>query len=185
MTQNLGKALKQLIAVTRPRPDQSEGSVAAMAERFLAVFSEYPEPIVLGALNAWPKHSEWFPTEKELRDLLDYLKLSSDKIGSNIDARGRSDKPSGMTKHFYDAVCRVKGEAYARSWLRGGATAMFTDRYVYVNQVGHDRLWRDLSNLIHEHGVAIVVDDSMTRMLVDYMEANGISGGFEPKRSRR
>ena len=79
---------------------------------------------------------------------------------------------------------RLKGEAYARSWLRGGATAMFTDRYVYVNQVGHDRLWRDLSNLINEHGVAIVVDDDMTRMLVDYMEANGITGGFEQKRRR-
>lgn len=184
MSQEIGKALKQLIAVTRPRPDQSEASVAAMAERFAGVFREYPDEIVIGALNAWPKSSEWFPTEKELRDLLDYLKLSSDKIGSRIDARGRSDKPTGMTKHFYDAVCRVKGEAYARSWLRGGATAMFTDRYVYVNQVGHDRLWRDLSNLITEYGVAIVVDDDMTRVLVDYMEANGISGGFEPKRRR-
>ena len=184
MSTAISNALKQLVAVTRPRPDQSEGSVSAMAERFQSVFREYPESIVIGALNAWPKASEWFPTEKELRDLLDYLKLSSDRIGSNIDARGRSDRPTGMTKHFYDAVCRVKGEAYARSWLRGGATAMFTDRYVYVNQVGHDRLWRDLSNLINEHGVAIVVDDDMTRMLVDYMEANGITGGFEQKRRR-
>lgn len=183
MSQQIGKALKQLIAVTRPRPDQSEGSVAAMAERFLAVFSEYPEPIVLGALNAWPKSSEWFPTEKELRELLDYLKISSDKIGSSIDAQGRSDKPSGMTKHFYEAVARIKGEAYARSWLRGGITAMFTDRYVFVNQVGHDRLWRDLSNLIRECGVAVVVDDDIAKLLVDYMERNGI-GGYEPKRRR-
>lgn len=180
----IGKALKQLIAVTRPRPDQSDASVSAMAERFQAVFSEYPEVIVIGALNAWPKSSEWFPTEKELRDLLDYLKLSNDKIGSHMDSRGRSDRPTGMTKHFYDAVCRVKGEAYARSWLRGGATALFTDRYVYVNQVGHDRLWRDLSNLIREHGVAIVVDEDLTRVLIDYMERNGIVGGFEPKRRR-
>jgi hypothetical protein len=183
MSQQIGKALKQLIAVTRPRPDQSEGSVAAMAERFLAVFSEYPEPIVLGALNAWPKHSEWFPTEKELRELLDYLRLNDEKAGASIDTRGRSDKPSGMTKHFYEAVARIKGEAYARSWLRGGVTAMFTDRYVYVNHVGHDRLWRDLSHLIRECGVAIIEDDSIATLLVDYIERNGI-GNYEPKRRR-
>ena len=183
MSNQITAALKQLIAVTRPRPDQSEGSVMAMAERFQAVFRDYPDEIVLGALNAWPKHSEWFPTEKELRDLLDYLKISSDKLGSSIDARGRSDKPSGMTKHFYDAVCRVKGEAYARSWLRGGVTAMFTDRYVYVNQVGHDRLWRDLSHMIQEYGVAIVVDDDIAKLLVDYIERNNI-GSYEPKRRR-
>lgn len=183
MSQEIGKALKQLIAVTRPRPDQSEASVSAMAERFAAVFSEYPESIVIGALNAWPKSSEWFPTEKELRDLLDYLRLANDKEGGAIDTRGRSDKPHGMTKHFYDAVCRVKGEAYARSWLRGGVTCMFTDRYVFVNQVGHNRLWRDLSNLIEEHGVAIIVDDEIAKLLVDYMERNGI-GGFEAKRRR-
>lgn len=183
MSAEITKAMRQLIAVTRPRPDQSEASVSAMAERFAVVFSEYPEAIVIGALNAWPKHSEWFPTEKELRDLLDYLKLSSDKIGSSIDARGRSDKPSGMTKHFWEAVARVKGEAYARSWLRGGVTCMFTERYVYVNQVGHDRLWRDVSNLINEYGVAIVVDDDIAKLLVDYIERNGI-GKHEPKRRR-
>lgn len=179
----LAEALSQLIAVTRPRPDQSAAAISAMAERFAAVFREYPEAIVLGALNAWPKHSEWFPTEKELRDLLDYLKISSDKVGNTIDTQGRSDKPSGMTKHFYEAAARIKGEAYARSWLRGGVTCMFTDRYVYVNQVGHDRLWRDLSNLIRECGVAIVVDDEIAGLLQDYIERNGI-GGYETKRRR-
>lgn len=183
MSQQVAKALKQLIAVTRPRPDQSEASIAAMAERFQAVFREYPESIVLGALNAWPKSSEWFPTEKELRDLLDYLRLADDKAVGAQDARGRSDKPSGLTLRFWEAVARVKGEAYARSWLRGGVTCLFTDRYVIVNQVGHDRLWRDLSNLIREHGVAIVVDGDISRLLVDYMERNGMSG-FEMKRRR-
>jgi len=148
------------------------------------VLTEYDEQVALDALDAWPRNSEWFPTEKELRDLLDYVRLTSDKASGEKDAKGRSDKPYGMTKHFWEAVARVKGEAYARSWLRGGATAMFTERYVYVNQVGHDRLWRDISNLIEEHGVAIIVDDDMTRMLVDYMEANGITGGFEQKRRR-
>lgn len=183
MSTAIGNALKQLIAVTRPRPDQSEGSVMAMAERFQAVFSEYPEAIVIGALNAWPKSSEWFPTEKELRDLLDYLKISSDKIGSTIDAQGRSDKPSGMTKYFCERVAKFRGEPYVRSWLRGGVTCMFTDRYVYVNQVGHDRLWRDVAGLIRECGVAIVVDDDIAKLLVEYMERNGI-GPYEPKRRR-
>lgn len=180
----LADAFRQLIAVVRARPDMDASGAAAASRRLYSVLTEYDEEVALEALDSWPRNSEWFPTEKELRDLLDYVKINHDKVGGKIDARGRSDKPSGMTKHFYDAVCRVKGEAYARSWLRGGATAMFTERYVYVNQVGHDRLWRDISNLIEEHGVAIVVDDDMTRMLVDYMAANGITGGFGQKRRR-
>lgn len=184
MSQAIGKALKQLIAVTRPRPDQSEGSVAAMGERFQTVFSEYSEPVVLEALNEWPKSSEWFPTEKELRALLDYVKLNSKKAAGTKDAKGRSDKPYGMTEYFWERVSKVKGFAYANSWLRGGATAMFTDRYVYVNQVGHDRIWRDCEALIRESGVAIVVDEDMTQVLLDYMERKGITPGFEPKRRR-
>lgn len=183
MSQQISKALKQLIAVTRPRPDQSEGGVSAMAERFAQVFREYPEDVVVAALAEWPKGSEWFPTEKELRDLLNYIKLSSDKADSPPDERGRSEKPSGMTQFFYQRVSAVKGEAYARSWLRGGVTAMFTDRYVFVNQVGHDRLWRDVPTLIRECGVAIVVDEGIARLLVDYIDRNGI-GAYEPKRRR-
>lgn len=179
----LADAFRQLIAVVRPRPDMDEGGAAAASRRLFSVLNEYDEDVALKALDEWPRNSEWFPTEKELRDLLDYVKLNSDKAAGEKDSRGRSDKPYGLTARFWEAVARVKGEAYARSWLRGGVTCMFTDRYVYVNQVGHDRLWRDLSNLIQEHGVAIVVDDDIAKLLVDYIEREKI-GKYEPKRRR-
>lgn len=174
MSNRIAQAMKQLIAVTRPRPDQSEGGVSAMAERFSAVFSEYPEDVVIAALNEWPKASEWFPTEKELRDLLNYLRFNSASTKGERDARGRSDTPSGMTEYFWQRVAALKGEAYARSWLWGGVTAMFTGKYVFVNQVGHDRLWRDCADLIRECGVAIVVDDEIARLLVQHMAENNI-----------
>lgn len=179
----VAKALKHLVAVTRPRPDQSEGSVSAMAERFSAVFREYPESVVLAALDEWPKESEWFPTEKELRALLDYIKLNHADARGAVDAKGRSDTPSGMTKYFWERVASLKGEAYARSWLWGGVTAMFTAKYVFVNQVGHDRLWRDCADLIRECGVAIVVDNEIARLLVKYMDDNGMSS--HERRRRR
>lgn len=183
MSDALESAFNELCAVCRPRPDQDEGMMEAGARRLWRVLGEYSEPVAIEALNDWPRNSEWFPTEKELRNVLDYVKLNNDKASGEKDTKGRSDKPFGMTKHFWEGVARIKGEAYARSWLRGGVTCMFTERYVYVNQVGHDRLWRDVSNLINEYGVAIVVDDDIAKLLVDYIERNGI-GKYEPKRRR-
>jgi len=179
----LADALTQLVAVVRPRPDMDEGGMAAASRRLYGVLHEYPEDVAVAALDQWPRESEWFPTERELRDLLDRLRI---KAGSGVGkgtGKGRSQVPVGMTKQFWERVCDVKGEAYAMSWLRPGVTAEFSTNNVYVNQVGHDRLWRDFENLIRETGVAIVIDPDVARLLVDYIERNGI-GNYEPKRRR-
>lgn len=183
MSQKISKALKQLIAVTRPRPDQTEGGVGAMAERFAAVFSEYPEDVVVAALDEWPRGNEWFPTEKELRELLGYMRVNSERASGKRDARGRSDTPSDMTKYFCERVAAVRGEPFVRSWLRGGVTAMFSGKYIFVNQVGHDRLWRDCADIIRECGVVVQVDNEIARLLVDFIDKNNI-GAWEPKRRR-
>lgn len=176
-------AFNEMCAVCRPRPDQDEGMLEAAARRLWSVLGEYPEPVAIAAMNDWPRTSEWFPTEKELRGLLDTLRLKMGKTSSDGTGKGRSQHPVGMTKQFWERVADVRGEAYAMSWLRGGVTAEFTTNNVFVNQVGHDRLWRDCEELIRETGVAIVPDKDVERLLTDYIERNKI-GQFEPKRRR-
>lgn len=183
MSAEITKAMRQLIAVTRPRPDQSEGSVTAMAERFAAVFQDYPERLVLAALHEWPKGSEWFPTERELRELLDRLRVKFGIAKGGGTGKGRSQTPVGVTKQFWERVSDVRGEAYAKAWLWPGVTAEFSTNNVYVNQVGHDRLWRDCESIIREFGVAIVIDNDVAKLLVQYMKDNNISE-YEPKRRR-
>lgn len=179
----LSDAFNEMCGVCRPRRDQDEEMIEPAVRRLWKVLGEYGENVAIEALNEWPKKNEFFPTEKELRELLDYIRINSDKATGKPDTKGRRDAPWGLTKYFYERVAKVKGEAYARSWLRGGLTCMFTERYVYVNQVGHDRLWRDLEPIIRECGVAIVVDDDIAKLLVDYIERNNI-GSYEPKRRR-
>lgn len=179
----LTDAFEELCSVCRPRPDQDEGMMEAGARRLWKTLGEYPERVALAGLDSWPKQSEWFPTEKELRNLLDTLKLKMGRTDGKGTGKGRSQEPVGMTFQFWQRIADVRGEAYAMSWLRPGVTAEFTTNNVYVNQVGHDRLWRDCEDLIRECGVAIVIDNDVARLLVDYMERNGI-GQYEPKRRR-
>lgn len=182
MSDALADAFNELCAVCRPRPDQDEDMMQAGARRLWKVLGEYREGVAIAALDAWPKQSEWFPTEKELRNVLDRLKIENTSATAATKA-GRAHRPLGKTAYFYNRVEAAKGKAFAQSWLRGGVTCEFTHDSVYVNQVGHDRLWRDCENLILECGVAIIVDDEVARLLVDYMEREGI-GQYAQKRRR-
>jgi hypothetical protein len=182
MSDALANAFNELCAVCRPRPDQDEEIMQAGARRLWKVLTEYREEVAIQALDAWPKHSEWFPTEKELRSLLDRLKLDAATTGDTT-RPDRFARPVGRTKNFFDRVSEVRGKAYANSWLRGGVTAEFSANYVFVTEPGHDRLWRDCENLIRETGVAIVIDPEVGQLIIDYMEKTGI-GAYEQKRRR-
>lgn len=179
----LADAFSQLVAVVRPRPDMDENGAVAASRRLFSVLNEYDEQVALAALDEWPRHSEWFPTERELRDVLGRMAMSMNRHGDAVTEKGRHHKPVGRTEYFWKRVAASKGEAYAQSWLWGGVTAEFNDRYVFVNQVGHDRLWRDCEDIIRECGVAIVVDNDVAQLLVEYMKDKGI-GQYEPKRRR-
>lgn len=179
----LSDAFNEMCGVCRPRPDQDEGMMEAAARRLWRVLGEYPERVALKALDEWPRQSEWFPTEKELRDALDRLRLKFGAAKGNGTGKGRSQIPVGITKQFWERVCDVRGEAYAMSWLRPGVTAEFSTNNIYVNEVGHDRLWRDCESIIREFGVAIVIDNDVAKLLVQYMKDNNISE-YEPKRRR-
>lgn len=179
-------AFKEMWAVCRPRPDQDEGTLEAAARRLWRTLGEYREGVALAALDRWPKQNDWYPTEKELRDLLDRLSLDADRETPRGErtAKGRFSNPVGDTAYFWKRVAQVRGQRYAESWLWGGVTAEFTATNVYVNQVGHDYLMRDCGNLVAECGVNIVVDNEVALLLQKYIAENDI-GAYEAPRRRR
>lgn len=179
----LSDAFNEMCGVCRPRPDQDEGMMEASVRRLWKVLGEYRESEALEALDAWPKASEWFPTERELRDVLDRLKIKS-RVKGKTTKPDRYDFPIGMSKVFYERVAMTRGEAYANSWLRGGVTAEFDRNSVYVTEAGHDRLWRDCDALIRESCIAVIIDPGVGQLIIDYMKDNSITP-YEPKRSRR
>lgn len=183
MSDALESAFNELCAVCRPRPDQDEGMMEAGARRLWKVLGEYRESEALEALDAWPKASEWFPTERELRDVLDRLKIKS-RVKGKTTQPNRYDFPIGMTKQFCDRVEVARGSAYVNSWLRGGVTAEFDKNSIYVTEAGHDRLWRDCEFLIRDCCIAIIINPGVGQLIIDYMKDNDI-GQYEPKRSRR
>lgn len=182
----LTQAFRELCGVTRARPDQSEAGIAAMAERLFKVLGEYPEPVALTALDIWPRRSEWFPTEKELRDLLEEIAANAareaaarGKVGG-----GRYNSPVGNTVRFVERVREIRGADYVKSWLAGGVTAQFSANHVYTTGIGYDRLTKDCHGIAEACGVLIYRDPDVSKMLADYCDRNGLKFD-EPKRRRK
>lgn len=180
----LADAFKELCAVCRVRPDLAAGSIEDAARRMWRVLGEYPEPVAITALDVWPRRSEWFPSERELRDLLE-------EIASNAarEAESRGSTGSGLYKHpvgntvaFVREVERIRGVDYCKSWLAGGITCLFTANQVRTTGVGEDRLRRDVGDLAKLMAIEILEDTDCSQMLRDYCDRNELK--FEQKRGR-
>lgn len=181
----LTDAFGELTQVCRVRPGQFEGDIEAMARRIFRTLNEYPEDVALAALDAWPRQSEWFPAERELRDLLDGIKGDADrKAASQGQANdGAYFQPIGRVAGFVDKVRELYGADYVKSWLSGGINARFTDKLVLVTGSAFDRLQHDCGYLARLWGVQIEKDPRAEELLIKYCNDNDLK--FEPKRSRR
>lgn len=181
---NLGEGFADLCAVCRPRPDMTDENMTAAARRIHSVLREFPEPVALTALDLWPRRSEWFPTEFELRALLEEI---ASNAAREAQARGslgdgRYKQPVGNTVAFVDEVRRLRGADYCKSWLAGGITCLFSANVVYTTGIGFDRLSRDVGGLAEQMGVRIVRDKECSDMLAAYCNDRGLT--FEPKQRR-
>ena len=181
----LTDAFEELTQVCRIRPGQFEGDIAALARRVFKALGEYPEPVALTALDMWPRQSEWFPTEKELRDLLDAIKAESEREAAarGIGREGTYHSPTGASADFVDRVRRVHGGDYVKSWMAGGINCLFADKNIYVTSSAFDRLHRDCAFIAQAAGVTIVRSKQAEAMLAKYCDDREIT--FEQKRVRR
>lgn len=181
----LANAFKEMCAVSRVRPDLAAGSMEDAARRLWKVLGEYPEAVALTALDVWPRRSEWFPAERELRDLLEEIaaEAAHEAAARGSTGDGRYKQPVGNTVGFVDEVRRIRGEDYCKSWLAGGITCLFSANHVYTTGIGFDRLSKDFGHLAHSKGVAIIEDEDCSEMLKRYCDDRGLR--FEPKPRRR
>lgn len=181
----LAQAFKELCAVCRPRPDQDEAVLMAAASRLWKVLGEYPEPVALAALDLWPRRSEWFPTERELRDLLEELasKAAIDAAARGRIADGRYLEPVGKTHVFVERVRKLRGDDYCKSWLAGGITCLFSADTVFTTGIGVERLNRDVRAIIDATGVTVRRSATASRMLADYCDKRELK--FDPGGGRR
>jgi len=186
MSKKLADAFQELTQVCRPRPDQNEGNIEAGARRLFKMLSEYPEGLALEALDQWPRQSEWFPTEFELRKLCDELlaEATRKEVAGGYVGGGRYHKPDGMVFQFVERVRDARGDGYVKSWLAGGITCQFAHNKIYTTGIGHDRLNRDFGILAYDLGVAIIEDAECSKMLRDYCAANNLMGPKPKGRSR-
>lgn len=181
----LTDAFKELCGVTRVRPEQAESGVEAMTRRVFKVLGEFPEPVALTALDLWPRRSEWFPTEKELRDLLEEVSAEAEREAM---ARGKTDgglyrQPVGTTMQFVERVRAVRGEGYCKSWLAGGITCFFSNTRIFTTRIGVERLSRDFGALAEEMGVEIRYSEDAAAALRRYCDDRGLV--FEAPAKRR
>jgi len=181
----LADAFRALSQVTRPRPDQSEGGIEAGARRLFATLSEYPEAVALRALDAWPRQSEWFPTEFELRGLCATLAADAarEEAASSYVGGGRYNKPDGIVMQFVERVRTARGEGYVKSWLAGGVTCQFGHNRIYTTGIGAERLLKDFGPLAYDLSVAVIADVGCMRMLAEYCDGRDLQ--FDTKRARR
>lgn len=181
----LSDAFEELTQVCRIRPGQFEGDIAALARRVFKALGEYPEPVALAALDIWPRRSEWFPTEKELRDLLEEIQSEAEREAASRGQAGDGTYrgPVGNTALFVQKVEVERGADYVKSWLAGGINCLFTTTTIYTTSIGEERLGKDCAALIKLCGVKIRHSRECSKMLAAYCEKKSLT--FEPKRVRR
>lgn len=185
MSKAIGMGLAELTQVTRPRPGQDEAGIEAGVRRLFAALKEYSEDVALWALDAWPRHSEWFPTEHELRVFCDrrMCEIAREEAAKRGEAKGgRFLEPVGKTAYFASRAFVVMGEPWCKSWLAGGITCMFSNDTIYTTSIGCERINRDCDLLLREAGVRVIESKDASKMLADYCDRNQLS--FEPKRRR-
>lgn len=180
----LSKAFKELCGVCRPRSDQDMSNMEATVSRLWRVFGEYPEAVAVTATDLWPRRSDFFPTEKELRALLDEVAAQAaiDAAARQHVGGGRYNQPVGNTVEFVQRVTHLRGADYVKSWLAGGITAQFSANVVYLTGIGFERLSKDVGALADQCGVRLVRDKDVSEMLKRYCDQNGLK--FPPKGKR-
>lgn len=181
---SLPDAFRELCAVCRPRPDLSDGGMEAAASRLFKALGEYPQDVALWALDAWPRHSDWFPTEHELRVFCERRmgEVARDEAAKNDPGQGRFLEPIGKTAYFAQRARAVMGEPWCKSWLAGGINCMFSQNIIFTTATGADRIQSECWGLLQESGVSVVVHKDAGAMLAKYCDRNQLT--FEPRRKR-
>lgn len=182
---SLPDAFRELCAVCRPRPDLNDGGMEAAASRLFKALNEYPETVAMTALDMWPRRSEWFPTEKELRDLCEEIasQAAIEAAARGSVGGGLYNYPVGNTVPFVREVTKLRGEDYAKSWLAGGITCLFSANTIHTTRIGEERLNRDFGLLAQHMGIEIERDDTCSKMLAAYCDQNNLR--FEQRKVRR
>lgn len=182
----LSDAFKEMCAVCRVRPDLAAGSIEDAARRLWSVLGEYPEAVALTALDLWPRRSEWFPAERELRDLLEEIasKAAQDAAARGSIGGGFYKQPVGNTVPFVNRVRDMRGDGYCKSWLAGGITCLFTANQIRTTGIGFDRLNKDVGPLAKEMGITILFDQECSDMLAEYCDRNSLKHDPKPRRGR-
>jgi hypothetical protein len=182
------EAFRNLTFGTRPRSGQTDDDIRAGANRVFAVLAEYPDGIALDALDAWPRRSEFFPTEKELRDLLDEMAAEhSRKMAAAQPAAGKGvyHTPVGRTERFVEAVRAERGAAFVKSWLAGGINCLFSDTQILTTGFGAETLRRECDALLRKHDVSVRQHERARELLDTYCQTIMADADFAPKKRRR
>jgi hypothetical protein len=184
----LGAAFRDLTTCTRPRYGQTEDDLRDGARRIFRVLTEYPEEVALAAIDAWPRRSETFPTEKELRDLLDDMSAErSRQLAAAQPSAGKGvyHTPVGRTANFVDDVRLSHGAAFAKSWLAGGINCLFSDTQILTTGFGAETLRRECDALLRKHDVSVRQHERARELLDAYCQTLMTDADFTPKKRRR
>lgn len=177
--QKLKDAFADLCGVCRPRSDLDDLGREAAARRLWKFLSEdFDYAVALETLDRWPQQNQFFPTEKELRDLLAEvaldLKAAEHPVGTSGLLSGRFNKPTGATQAFYEKVREVRGKAFCKSWLRGGVTVQYSATQVFTTRIGYERLNESCKLIAEKHGVEFVQDEAISGILAQYCDDMGL-----------
>lgn len=166
----------------RFRSAMDSESLAPAGRRLHVVLKDYPADVAIAGMDAWQASEEYFPTEAELRHTCD--RVRGDYERQRAAARGSNTEPQGATRIFVSRVREVMGEDYAKSWLAGGVSCMFTADTIYTTGFGVSTLLKQCSGIAEECQVKIVQSDRARQMLQDYCNARGLRSETGHKRKR-
>lgn len=178
----LAEAFRELTQVCRVRPGAIEADIAAMARRLFRVMGEYPEAVALAAMDEWPRRSAFFPTEHEIRGLLEEI---AGALARRVDPGNLQDgtysSPVGATAEFARRVHAAHGAAYVDSWLIGGLNCLFSHDTIYTTAVGRQHLLQECGGIAGDCGVKIIQTEQMRERLREYARERGWDEGKRRK----